>query len=109
MADTPKILGQSSPAATTETDLYEVPALTSAVVSSLTICNQNGTGTTVRVSVSAGGGATAAKDYIFYDLPIEGPDTFVATIGITLATTDVMRVYADDTNVAFNLFGVEKT
>jgi hypothetical protein len=61
MATIYKILGQSSPLATTETDLYTVPALTSAVCSSISICNRGGTQTTFRVSISQGGGSTVNK------------------------------------------------
>jgi hypothetical protein len=40
MATTYKVLGQLNPAATTPTTLYTVPASTSTVVSTITICNQ---------------------------------------------------------------------
>ena len=62
-----------------------------------------------RVSVSAAGASTANKDYIYYDLTIPAYDTFIATIGISLATTDKVRVYASTANVSFNLFGQENT
>lgn len=109
MATTLKILGQSAPNATTETDLYTVPSSTSTVASSLIICNRSATSATIRVSCSAGGGATANKDYIYYDLTIPGNDTFIATIGLSLATTDKVRVYASTANVSFSLYGQENT
>jgi hypothetical protein len=62
---------------------------------------------TFRVSVAVGGGATANKDYIYYDLPIGANDTFIATVGLTLAATDVVRVYASNTNLSFSLYGSE--
>ena len=40
MATTYRVLGQSNPAATTATTLYTVPAATSAVISTINICNQ---------------------------------------------------------------------
>jgi len=46
---------------------------------------------------------------LYYDLPIEANDTFTATIGMTLATTDVVKVYAGTANVSFNLYGTEIT
>jgi len=107
MASVYKVLGQSAPSATTETDLYTVPGATSAVCSSISVCNRGGTSTTFRVSVSAGGGTTANKDYIYYDVPIAANDTFVATLGITLATTAKVRIYAGNANLSFNLFGTE--
>lgn len=103
-----KILGQAAPGATTETTLYTVPANTTTVISSIVICNRNTTTlTTFRISVAQGGGATANKDYLYYDVLIPGADTFIATVGITLAAADVVRVYAGNANLSFNAFGEE--
>ena len=107
MANVYKILGQVSPSATTETALYAVPVATSAVCSSLSICNRGATQTTFRVSVSPLGAATANKDYLYYDVTLAGNDTFIATIGVTLATTDVIRVYSGNASLSFQLFGTE--
>jgi hypothetical protein len=102
-----KILGQSSPSATTETDLYTVPAATSAVCSSLSICNRGGTPTTFRISLSASGASTTNKDYLYYDVTLAGNDTFIATVGVTLAATDEIRVYAGNANLSFQVWGTE--
>jgi hypothetical protein len=107
MATVYKTLGQSSPSATTETALYTVPAATSAIASSIVVCNRSSVLSTFRVSVAVGGGVTADKDYIYYDLPIGANDTFIATVGLTLAATDVVRVYASNTNLSFSLYGSE--
>jgi hypothetical protein len=107
MANVYKILAQSSPAATTETDLYTVPLATSAVCSSIAICNRGTTQTTFRVSLSQGGGATINKNYIYYDVTLAGNDTFIATIGVTLAATDKIRIYAGNANLSFQVFGTE--
>ena len=109
MAVTYKSLGQAAPLATTETDLYTVPGATSAVTSSLVVCNRGATATTFRVSASVGGGATANKDYLYYDVSIPAGDTFIATVGITLAATDKVRVYAGNANLSFSLWGSENT
>lgn len=105
--NTYKILGQAAPAATTPSDLYTVPASTSAVISSIVICNRGSVATTFRVSVAAAGAATSDEDYLYYDVTLAGNDTFIATVGITLATTDKVRVYAGNANLSFNLFGTE--
>jgi hypothetical protein len=107
MATTYKVLGQSAPSATTETDLYTVPALTSAIASSIIVCNRGTTQATFRVSIAVGGGATGNKDYIYYDLLIAGNDTFIATIGVTLAAPDKVKVYASSANFSFSLYGSE--
>lgn len=109
MTETAKVLAQVSPAATTLTTLYTVPSSTSTVVSSIIICNSNSSTVTFRVSVAVAGAADNVKQYLYYDLPLLANDTFIATIGCTLATTDVVRCYASSTNVSFQMFGIENT
>ena len=87
MATTIKVLGQSNPSATTLTTLYTVPALTSSVCSSIVICNRSATATSFRVAIRPAGASISNEHYIYYDVAIGGNDTFIATIGATLATT----------------------
>ena len=107
MATVRKVLGQVAASATTETDLYTVPAATSTVISSIVACNRGSSSAALRVSIAVGGGATATKDYLYYDLIIPPNETFIATVGITLSTTDKVKVYASTGNLSFNLFGEE--
>jgi len=107
MVEVYKVLAQLSPSATTLTTAYTVPGATSATISSIVICNTTVSSITFRISVQIAAAADNIKQYLYYDLPVEGNDTFIATIGITLATTDVVKVYASTTDVAFNIFGVE--
>lgn len=104
-----KVLGQSVPSAASLTTLYTVPALTSTICSSVVVCNQSATPTSFRIAVRPAGASIDPKHYLYYDVPIAGNDTFVATIGITLATTDIVSVYATLATVSFNLFGSENT
>ena len=107
MAQTLKVLGQSAPSATTETDLYTVPGATTAVVSSIVICNRSGSNATFRISVAVGGGATGNKDYLYYDNTVLANDSFIATIGVSLGAGDKIKVYASSANLSFNAFGAE--
>jgi hypothetical protein len=106
MGTTYKVLGQSAPSATTNTDLYTVPSLTSAVCSTLAVCNR-GTTTTFRVAVRPAGAAIANQHYIAYDTSVNQYDTVFLTLGITLAATDVITVYAGAATLSFSLFGSE--
>lgn len=101
-----KVLGQSIPAATTLTSLYTVPAANSAVCSTLIVCNQ-GVTTNFRVAIRPAGAAIASSQYIIYDNYVNQYDTVFLTIGVTLATTDVVSVYAGTANVSFSLYGSE--
>ena len=104
---TVKILGQVAPLATTETLLYTCPSATGTVISTIIVCNRGATPSTFRVSAAAGGGATASKDYIYFDIVLAGNDTFAATFGITLSATDKVQTYASTSNLSFSLFGEE--
>lgn len=106
MATTYKVLGQSAPAATTNTDLYTVPAATSAVCSTLAIANR-GVSTTFRVAVRPAGATIANQHYIVYDSAISAGDSVFLTLGISLAATDVVTVYAGTADLSFSLFGSE--
>lgn len=101
-----KVLGQANPSATTNTTLYTVPSATSAVVSTLSISNL-GVSTTFRIAVRPAGETIANKHYIVYDSAINAGSSVYLTIGISLAATDVVTVYAGTANLAFNLFGSE--
>lgn len=107
MATAYKVLGQAAPAATTETDLYTVPASTQTVASTITVANRSATDATFRLSVSVAGAATATKDYIAYDLSIGGNGFVSFTIGATMNATDKVRVYASTANLSFAVFGSE--
>jgi len=109
MATARKILGQSSPSATTLTTLYTVPALTDAVASTLIVCNRSTNATSFRLALGPAGASISNEHYIYYDVAIGGNDTFCATIGITLATTDVVSVYANDATLSFTLCGQENS
>lgn len=106
--ETLRVLGQSNPGAATPTKLYTVPAATSTASSSIVICNQAATAGSFRVSIRVAGAVVDAKQYLYYDEPIDANDTFIATIGMTLAATDEVWVYASSANQSFNIFGVER-
>ncbi len=106
MADTLKVLAQTAPSATTLTDVYTVPASTSATISSVVICNRS-SATTFRMTVAPAGAVSANQHYLYMDQEIAANTTFIATIGITMAATDVLRVYAGTANLSVNVFGVE--
>ena len=110
MATSYKVLNQANPAATTETQLYVVPSATSAVVSSLVICNQTASAATYRIAVVTSGGSVspaAAKSWIVYGATVAASDASILTVGLTLATGDQIRVYASTANLSFSAFGSE--
>ena len=109
MATTYKVLGTSNPAATTATTLYTVPAASSAIVSTINVCNQAASSGAFRIAIRPAGATLAANHYIAYDTSIPANDSIAITIGITLATTDIITVYASTTTMSFLAFGTEIT
>ena len=102
-----KIIGQSAPAATTEVDLYTVPAATETIISSLVVCNRGSSAATYRIYVAINGAAAANAQYLVYDASISAKETVALTLGITLDATDKLRVYASTADLSFNAFGSE--
>ena len=107
MANVYKVLAQSNPSATTATTLYTVPSATSTVLSTITICNQAASAGTFRIAVRPAAATLAAQHYIAYDVAIAANDTTALTLGLTLATTDVVTIYASSATMSFNAYGSE--
>jgi hypothetical protein len=104
-----KVLGQSAPSATTATTLYTVPSATSTVVSTLAIANRSATAATYRIAIRPAGATLANEHYIAYNVTVGASDSTTLTLGITLAATDVITVYASTADLTFNAFGSEIT
>jgi hypothetical protein len=107
MATRYKVLGQVAPSATTNTTLYTVPALKETVVSTLVIANRSGANASYRVAVRPAGATLANEHYVAYDVAVGGGDSTTLTLGLTLATTDVITIYGSTANLSFSLFGSE--
>jgi len=106
MPTTYKVLAQSAPSATTETTLYTSPASTSTVVSTLSIANTAASSATYRIAVRpAADETTVNKHYIVYGATVAANDSTLLTLGITLAASDVITVFASTANLAFSAFG----
>jgi hypothetical protein len=109
MATVYKVLAQSNPTVTTNTNIYTVPSSTSAVVSTFFICNQTTSQQTYRIAIRPAGATLETKHYISYDTPIQASDTAALTLGITLAATDVVTVYASTGSMSFTMCGAENS
>ena len=107
MAITYKVLGQSAPSATTNTDVYTVGSGKQATVSTITIANRAATSATYRIAIRVAGSAISNEEYIAYDAAIPANDTIALTLGVTLGAADVVTVYASTANLSINLFGAE--
>lgn len=107
MATTYKILGQIQPASGSNTTLYTVPGATSTVISTLAVCNTGVNAGTYNIALRAAGASLTDSQYIAFSASISPGDTSALTMGMTLAATDVITVYASNIGISFNLFGSE--
>jgi glucose-6-phosphate dehydrogenase assembly protein OpcA len=109
MPTTFKVLGQSAPGATTDTNLYTVPADTSAVISTIVVANRSASSATYRIAIRPNGATLANQHYLAYDVTVGASDSTTLTLGITLAATDVITIYSSTANLSFSIFGSEIT
>jgi glucose-6-phosphate dehydrogenase assembly protein OpcA len=107
MPTTYKVLAQSAPSATTNTDLYTVPSSTQSVISTIVVANRALTDATYRIAVRPNGATLANQHYIAYDVTVGGADSTNLTLGITVDAADVITVYASTANLSFNVYGTE--
>lgn len=107
MAYTYKVLAQSAPSATTNTDVYTVGAGKQAIVSTITVANRSASSKSYRIAVRPAGATLANQHYIAYDVTVLANDTTALTLGVTLTATDVVTVYASTADLSFGIFGTE--
>jgi len=108
MATNYKILGQTAPAAATETLNYTVPSSTSTLVRSINVTNTSATADTFNIALvtSAASSATSAQ-FIAYSNSIPGNSTISFKAGYTLATGNGIRVTSTNGTSTFSTFGAE--
>jgi hypothetical protein len=99
------ILGQSAPAATTNTTVYTVPAATTATFS-VSICNRGSSAANVRLAVSATG-TPGNSEWLEYDAAIP-PFGVLERTGIVAQATKNVVVYASSANTSVTVFGFEE-
>ena len=88
----------------TYSTLYETPAATQAVISSLVITNQSSSAITVRVGMDTAAGTPSASEFLVYDAAIAGNDTVALTLGITMPAANFIRVASSADTCNFTAF-----
>ena len=108
MPSTYKILGQSRPANTSNTDLYTVPASTEAIVSTISATNVTATARAIRIFIVPSGGSASEANALVFDAELL-PNTVQAfTIGVTLAAASKIVVRTVTASaITFQAFGQE--
>lgn len=110
-----KILGQTLPTANTLSNVYVSGASVSAILNTITICNQSAANANVDIVVRPINEALATKHYIIKNIQIPRADSLIFSPGITIGSNVIVAcnnaVATGETaaNVSFNVYGVELT
>jgi len=107
MAMVYKILGQKSPAATTDFNLYTVSGSKQTIINCITVANRDANSATYQISVRPDGATKTTDHYIAYDVQVGSNLSVALNLGITLDTNDVITVQSSSGLVTFNAYGVE--
>lgn len=102
-----KVLGQKSPAANTDWNIYTVSGAKDTVVSCITVANRDTAPAAYRISVRPDGATLTTDMYIAYDVNVDGNSSIALNLGLTMNTDDVLTVRASTANVSFSVFGTE--
>lgn len=94
---------------TTYATLYQVPASTQAVISTIAICNTAGATATYRIGFAASASDPSAADFIVYGATVAANDTTFLTIGVSLEAGTYIRVSSSANTVSFGAFVSEIT
>lgn len=93
----------------TYSTLYTVPSSTSAVVSTITICNQTGSTITYRIGLTSSATDPTSSEFLAFGSTVAANDTVALTLGVTMAASKFIRVSSSSALVSFMAFGTEVT
>ena len=111
MPETLKSIAQTDLTTTVLTAVYTVPASTSVALSTIAVTNRHTSlSCTFDLAHSPSGASIANAHYFAMGETLAASTSVYLTIGLTAATTDVIRARAGTANqLSINLWGVEKT
>jgi hypothetical protein len=109
MAKEYKILGSvaGSGNLSTYNTLYSVPENKSAVVSTITLCNETNSSITYRLGVSNSANTPTSGNFLSYGATIAANDTVALTLGLTLESGKFLRVSSSSASASMFAFGSE--
>ena len=113
MPNTYKILGQVNPSANTQSNVYVVPAATSAVINSVQIANQSATNSSYSLMVFPSAEfstpASNGKYFIIRGSTIPASDAATLTLSLSLPAGSILAANTNSASLSFSAFGVEIT
>lgn len=95
---------QGTAGVSTYATLYNVPASTEAIISTIVICNTASADATYRIGLDDTAGTPGASEWLVYDSPISANDTIALTLGVCLDAGKYIRVSSSANTVTFSAF-----
>ena len=102
-----RVLGQKSPAANADWNIYTVNGTKDAIINCITVANRDANSATYRISVRPDGATLTTDHYIAYDVQVGSNSSVALNLGITMDTNDVITVQSSSGLVTFAVFGAE--
>jgi hypothetical protein len=84
--------------------LYETPASTEAIISTIVICNTAGVSATYRIGLDTSAGTPGASEWLVYDATVSANDSIALTLGVCLDAGKYIRVSSSADTVTFSAF-----
>lgn len=102
-----RVLGQKSPTANQEWDIYTVSGTKDAVVSCIVVANRDANSATYRIAVRPDNATLTDDMYIAYDVQVGSNMSVALNLGLTMNTDDRLTVRSSSGLVSFSVFGTE--
>ena len=84
--------------------LYETPAATEAIVSTIVICNTAAAPATYRIGLDTSAGTPGASEWLVYDATVAANDSTFLTVGASLDAGKFVRVSSSANTITFTAF-----
>jgi hypothetical protein len=101
-------LGAINPTSNTQSNVYVVPAATSAVISTITICNQsvsNASYSLALMNATEFASPAPAPTYIIRGATVPAADTIILTLGLTANAGSILVANTSNSSISFCAFG----
>lgn len=109
MAESLKCLFQVAPEDGTLTDAYTVPASTQTLISTICVTNPSDVDDSFDLCHAIAGAADTDAQHFYSIQKLPARSTFMVTVGICMAATDVLRVQSTYGQLGFTAWGTEIT
>ena len=95
---------QGTASVDTYATLYNTPADTEAVISTIVVCNTASSAATYRIGLDTTAGTPGASEWLVYGANVPANDSVFLTLGATLEANKYLRVSSSANTVTFSAF-----